>query len=197
MTKQKISVEKLGRKTVAIEILVRSDGGNNNRQMETRVAVHIVLICVFGQIHSVTLKIERYSAEDSVGASVSFGKTNKQVKAVEIESRTYGYFCLKHTEQAKINYSFSAENRMDLKVYFKIDANKYRLRKIHEHDLNIKENRAACFIFGTWFFEKRNANDKIEIYLTYLSDVYSIDDRQLLFLKLNLDEGTVKSYMYI
>lgn len=165
--------------------------------MERRVAVHLVLIVVFGQIHSAKIKVEKYSDDYTVGAMVSYGVTDNKHELLGHYKPTSGVFCLKHSQKINLYYPMSPGLTKKTKIYFKIDGNKYHLRKTHEPDLDIDEKKEACFLYGTWIFSWESAITKIEFYFTYLSDVFSIVNRQLLNLNLSFSEGTLKSYIYV
>ena len=165
--------------------------------MEARVAVHLVLICVFGQIHSAKFKIERYSAEDSVGVMVSYGATNENTKIEKFTLRSSGPICLKHMEKIQIYYPSTSEKKLDLKLFFKVDDKKYEMKTTYEHGIEIDENSQACFLLGTWRFPRQNAGEKLEIFITYLSKVNSIGYREVVNLILNLKDTEIESFMQV
>ena len=165
--------------------------------MQTRIAVHLVLICVFGQIHSATFKIGKFSFEDSRGVLVSFGIANDESEATMYNSKTSDYFCLKHTEQAYLNFFYSEYNKLEEKIFFRIDNQKYEEIKSYEHNVEISKKRNLCFLFGSWMLRKGFDGTQYEVYITFLSQIQIIEPTKVAYFSLFLSHENIMSHLSI
>ena len=166
--------------------------------MERRVAVHLVLIVVFGQIHSATFKIERYSTNDSQGVLVSFGKATGKFEALEFDLDNSGYFCLKHTDRAYLNFYFSKTNELQEVLFFRIDDASYKRygkKEAYEHDQDIDTKKKVCFFFGFWRLSKDSVV-QYEVFITFLSEVQRIESSQVAYFSFSLNKNNFESYLY-
>ena len=171
--------------------------------MRTKLAIPVVLLLVFGRLHSLDFNIEKISETDLlnnqvyIGVVLSYGETNDRSFTTTNGVQRTKFGCLHNESRFRIGYHVPKDSQLQISLNVGSKDKPFENLESYYKDVEGDEKHDFCFLFGTWWPSETNESKKIEIYIDLVEPIRSIWFRDVFYLNSVSNNGVLKSSLYM